>query len=231
MFHLLDRIYTIIARILHNEPSITAANPALLSGVVNSTPYLQAYTLLNDVLTKVESACTGGEQIPSCDVYTKSPLSKRNKVALHKKRKAAESHDSDLVKKVKRLERELERAKSAKGATTPKREPASKAVYVGAIKVLDKAGKIKFPDKWPEGVDHICAPCMKMGGAGCTHKNCKWSHNHPKKWNKDTTKFMIDLVNKDKNLCWNPEVMTSELLELKYNVTKAPAPEDDEESK
>ncbi len=121
-----------------------------------------------------------------------------------------------MGRQVKKLRQQLEQAKSSRSTMAPIK-PKKEPVIIGCIKVKLGCTILLPPTKlWTKGAEKVCTPAMKSRGSGCKHPCCKWSHVHLKDWTKQTTKFTIDIIAKDKNLTWVPKVMTPKLSGLKF---------------
>ena len=79
---------------------------------------------------------------------------------------------------------------------------------------------LNLPKEWPPGELPLCPAKLRDKTRGCLSPACKAKKNHkdPDLWSPTLFKFMCDFVDSDKeHLAWNEELVTPEMLKLKYN--------------
>ena len=202
VFNLFNRVHATASKVLMDEGSIAAASPGngdALKGVVNKSYLVLANASLNRGLEHIKNVCADAVIVEEVAIFTHSVFGRTASTA-----SGTPKRHSD------------EAGGNAQEPKKVKKEKVAKTVNSRAINCIN-GQMINMPTTWPDGETPLCGGVLRNGSKGCKNPKCSRNHDKPPAWSKALIQHMKSHVKADKNLTWNPLVMTPDILGLDMN--------------
>ena len=216
VFNIIDRTFTTFFKVLEDEDSLQAASPDVTSKQPNAAHAIMANTCLVEGLKYIANVCANAEVPKDCAPY----------LAYLKSYKTSYTTPRASGSAKRLMNNDLEDRSETKRAKDEARRSAQKEVprdNVGAIFCKAK-GIMPMPKdhEWPAGEKPLCSGKLRNGTRGCGRPGqCSFNHQPPAGWSPTLLDFMKSWVeDHKKELSWNFNVASPEILGLQYNQSK-----------
>lgn len=215
-FSLFNHIQATVFKVITDEGSISADNPGngnTNAKSINQAHFHMAASTLDRSLKNLFKILGEAEVLDETDMFKNSIFSDDYKamIAAQAKKRIPQNLHVDTAFLKKQTVAQLKQQQQVTQPTHKKN--------VGALDSL-MGDMINIPKVWSEGEIALCPVKLCNKSKGCHTPDCNKTHDDPVKWSPALKTCMIAHVSTDANLSWNHQVVTPEMLSMKFS--KAP---------